>query len=608
MTTTPSREAFCAGTRVALVVLVLSSAIKSRAERLPAAATAASAPASTSDASQSNKARNTPRRTENQPPVANGIDDVVMDEDAERVVLSLLTAFEDPDDPGAALAYEVTGNTAPDVVRASAGEETLILTPVSDASGEALISITVTDADGGSVTDDLTVSIVPVNDAPVLTAAAPMLPDITEDDVDNNGAFLDDVLGSSVQDVDPNAVAGIAVVALDALAGEWQYASEGRLEWITIGRVSLQEALLLRATDRLRFVPAGQTDSTASIEYVAWDQSAGAAGATEDASISGGRTAFSTASDILSVHVTAVNDPPGIDLDQANSGTGFEAVFDTTGAALSIAAANGLVIEDVDDVFLQSARVTIGNAFDAPDEILSVDTATRSITVVYDADTAVLSLDGTDTVAAYQAVLQTVMYENTRTARTTAARSIEFTVSDGDSDSIAAIATVAFRDEIELVFNGDWNLLSTPFSSDADVALDKMLSSEGRDVLFNAPLWMWSTEQQRYVTVGDGLEARRAFWAHSSVSVATPTRLFSGSAATSATLHLTHGWNLIGPPWDGAAQLSDVALSPFWSWDASAQLYSELVEEHTLERGRGYWIYAVKDGDIEITPETTGRD
>ncbi len=82
-----------------------------------------------------------------------------------------------------------------------------------------------------------------------------------------------------------------------------------------MGAVSNASALLLRSTDLLRFVPDAQNATTGDITFRAWDQTGstnGAQGTKVDVSTNGGSTPFSSASEVASITVTAVNDAPTI--------------------------------------------------------------------------------------------------------------------------------------------------------------------------------------------------------------------------------------------------------------------------------------------------------
>lgn len=154
---------------------------------------------------------------------------------------------------------------------------------------------------------------VAVNTAPVLNAAgAPTLPTILEDSKSPAGAAVSTLLGASVTDADGASVPkGIAVTALSGVTnGTWQFSTNGGTTFAPVGSVSDTSALLLRSTDKLRFVPVANFHGQASATFRAWDQTAGVFGKRGDASTSGGSSAFSTATKNATITVTSVNDAP----------------------------------------------------------------------------------------------------------------------------------------------------------------------------------------------------------------------------------------------------------------------------------------------------------
>ena len=163
--------------------------------------------------------------------------------------------------------------------------------------------------------------VLTVNRAPVLTDSDPTLAGITEDDVDGAGqlvsAIVDSDLTHAITDADGDT-GGIALIgtAVTSGNGTWQYSIDGGANWNDVGAVSASQAILLRADDRLRFVPDGENAATGSVAYRAWDQTAGAAGDTGvDTTTNGGSTALSTASDTATISVAAVPDDPTADDD-----------------------------------------------------------------------------------------------------------------------------------------------------------------------------------------------------------------------------------------------------------------------------------------------------
>ncbi len=177
-------------------------------------------------------------------------------------------------------------------------------------------------------TAQATIVVGNVNDAPVLAPVAPSLAAITEDDTANSGLTIATLLGASVTDADPAPLAGLALFAQAPANGTWEYSLDAGATWSDVGSVSLSSALLLRSSDRLRFVPDARNSAAPVLSYRAWDQTgatAGAHGTKVDASAAGGTTPFSNATDTATLTVTAINDAPTL--------TGGPYTFPGTGAS-----------------------------------------------------------------------------------------------------------------------------------------------------------------------------------------------------------------------------------------------------------------------------------
>ncbi len=165
---------------------------------------------------------------------------------------------------------------------------------------------TASDGNGNSDTARVTVTITGVNDAPVLTAVSRALGTIIANET-STATTVSSLLGTSVTDVDTGALRGISVTGATG-NGIWQYSTNGTT-WVNFGSVSANSSLLLRSTDQIRFAGSGTAAGTATMSYVAWDQSTGTAGAKVDLSVTGrgGSTAFSTTSDTATLTLNRVN-------------------------------------------------------------------------------------------------------------------------------------------------------------------------------------------------------------------------------------------------------------------------------------------------------------
>jgi len=84
---------------------------------------------------------------------------------------------------------------------------------------------------------------------------------------------------------------------------------DGGSNWTNVGIVSDSSALLLRTTDRLRFVPAGTGLATNRLWFRAWDQTLGTAGTRVDSTANGGTTAFSLLTETADITITSSNPP-----------------------------------------------------------------------------------------------------------------------------------------------------------------------------------------------------------------------------------------------------------------------------------------------------------
>ena len=110
----------------------------------------------------------------------------------------------------------------------------------------------------------------------------------------------------------------------------------------------------------------------------------------------------------------------------------------------AVAVAPNLSVSDPESHDLSSATVAInGGPLDAGAELLAATTAGTHITASYDSTTGILTLSGTDTLADYQQVLQSVTYVDTLAATTNLGnRTLTVTINDGLIDSDGQTATV----------------------------------------------------------------------------------------------------------------------------------------------------------------------
>ena len=202
------------------------------------------------------------------------------------------------------------------------------------AAGE-LLTLTYTvkadDGHGGFDNQTVIITITGTNDAPVLDASkTPILnAELQGVGAPVNGTVVGTLVSSlvdlnpplggldNVTDPDNAAFGGIALTGTDTSHGIWFYTIDGGAHWTAVGSVSPTSALLLAAdpNTRLYFQPnAGYSGTDANaITFEAWDQTSGSNGATGViASINGGSTAFSTATDTASITIISNDTTPPV--------------------------------------------------------------------------------------------------------------------------------------------------------------------------------------------------------------------------------------------------------------------------------------------------------
>jgi predicted outer membrane repeat protein len=148
------------------------------------------------------------------------------------------------------------------------------------------------------------------------------------------------------------------------------------------------------------------------------------------------------------VTVESDNSAPIVSLDADNSGGASPNYSQTIFYAESLAGVtitDDVDITDYDDTNLESATITMTEE-DIDFETLAVDiSANPSLIVSYQSGT--LSIQGTATVAEYEAVLATLTYHNAAPVLTGTSRVVSVIVSDGDAPSEAVFATVQLEPE-----------------------------------------------------------------------------------------------------------------------------------------------------------------
>lgn len=175
----------------------------------------------------------------------------------------------------------------------------------------------------------LGIDVSPVNDAPIASGTA-TLGSVNESDPHPPGSTIGNLFGGNFDDsadqqrsaTNPtgsiaNPLAGIAITgdAATSAQGTWQYSSDGGKTWTNVPASGLSDgnAVVLSASDSLRFLPSGTFSGTPGGLTVRLIDGSGATPVTDatgvDLGAVGGSTPYSAATVQLTTQVTATNRP-----------------------------------------------------------------------------------------------------------------------------------------------------------------------------------------------------------------------------------------------------------------------------------------------------------
>jgi len=238
----------------------------------------------------------------------------VQENSGAGVSVGMVTATDQ--DRGQLLTFSLVGGNVNNAfaINPATGEISVENAAALDFETRPSYSLVVKVSDNGSsalaVATTVTISLIDVNDAPVLDANGVMsLTPINQGDFNNNGTLVSVLLssagGNRITDQDAGAKQGIAVIAADTTNGNWQYSTDGGSTWLKLGAVSNKAARLLSSDSLIRFVPNAGYNGTVTngISFRAWDQTTGIDGDLADTSFNGGTSAFSKIIETANVKV-----------------------------------------------------------------------------------------------------------------------------------------------------------------------------------------------------------------------------------------------------------------------------------------------------------------
>ncbi|QLF92922.1 DUF4347 domain-containing protein [Pseudomonas sp. ABC1] len=304
-----------------------------------------------------------------------------------------------------------------------------------------------------------TVSVIPVNDAPVITPVNPTLAGLSDSSTNNNGDAVNTLLGG-VTDVDTGSLKGMIVTGITSTYGTWQYSTNNGFSWTDIGSASDASGLLLRSTDRVRFVPDGVHGETATITYRAWDQTNSTQGGQGSrlnvTSLLGGSNAFSTGTDTASVVVTAINDAPIVT--GSGGSVGWTEGNNVTSTPVTVDA--NIYLSDPDGPGVDYVRVQVTSNYASGEDVLGFNNTDMAvygdIAGAWNAGLGILTLtssSGTATQAQFQAAMRAVTFTNTSDAPIVATRTVTFQANDGslNSNVVSRSVTITAVDDSPVI-------------------------------------------------------------------------------------------------------------------------------------------------------------
>jgi VCBS repeat-containing protein len=225
----------------------------------------------------------------------------------------------DSDIDGPALSAVLVGGPSNAATFALNANGSFSYTPTANFNGTDSFTYRASDGSLQSAVVTVTITVNPVNDAPVASGSATLAP-VLEDPANPAGATVAALFAGNYSDATDGAGAtafsGIAITgnAATAAQGVWQYSPDG-LAWTTIGTaLSDASSITLPTTHLLRFLPAADFNGTPGALTVRLaDGSAGAVAVATGVNLGGtigGMGRWSAATVALGTSVTAVNDAP----------------------------------------------------------------------------------------------------------------------------------------------------------------------------------------------------------------------------------------------------------------------------------------------------------
>jgi len=358
---------------------------------------------------------------QNQSPIATSQAVTTNEDTAVTITLASIDPENDP--RTYAIVTQPTNGTLGALTQVPPAGATVQYTPNANFNGTDTFTFRVTDTQGAvSAPATVTITVTPVNDAPVLTAGGTLAyaendaataidATITVSDIDSTN------LASATAQITAGFVTAEDVLACGACGAivPTFNAATGTLTLTGSATLAAYQAALRSVT----YANSSNNPSTAA-RTVTWIGN------------DGGAVANTSAPVTSTINVTSSNDAPVLT-------AGATLAYTENGAAAAIDAT--ITVTDSDSANLASATASITANFQNGADVLACGTC-GAIVANYAATTGVLTLTGSATLAQYQAALRSVTYRNSSDNPTTTARTITWVGNDGTTNSAPVTSTV----------------------------------------------------------------------------------------------------------------------------------------------------------------------
>jgi VCBS repeat-containing protein len=325
------------------------------------------------------------------------------------------------------------------------------------------VTIVVTDADAHGTDNkaadhESQVTVIAVNDAPVLDLNGPAGGTASTTSFTENGSALKVMPYMTINDPDSPNLKGATVTFTNPQTDDNLYFASTNAK-ITVTSATVDGKLVFTLIGDA--TQAEYNDVLKSLRFINTSDDPSAVNRVVTVTVNDGVVDSAPAQAVIKV--TPVNDAPVLDLDSspAATGTGYSVSFTENGTGVSISSANVSII-DPDNTTLKGATITLTNA-----QEFDVLTATDKFgihAVVSDTRTTdgriTVTLTGEATLDQYKAMIESVMYKNTSDDPSTIDRVITVQVDDGSSKfnlsnvATSTVSVTAVNDAPVLDLNG----------------------------------------------------------------------------------------------------------------------------------------------------------